>query len=110
MSAAMPLTHDVARDFADFAASLRYEQIPADVVACTKKLILDQLGVMRVGASAVGVPELAASVRNAGGAQEASVLGYGFKVPAAQAALVNGTMARAQKDCAPPISQRSTSV
>jgi 2-methylcitrate dehydratase PrpD len=96
MSVAMTQTHDVARDFADFAALLRYEHIPAEVVACTKKLILDQLGVMRVGASAVGVPELAASVRNAGGAQEASVLGYGFKAPAAQAALVNGTMARAQ--------------
>jgi 2-methylcitrate dehydratase PrpD len=94
-SAATP-THDVARDFADFALSLQYDHIPADVVACTKKLILDQLGVMRVGASAVGVPELAASVKQSGGAPEASVLGYGFKAPAAQAALVNGTMARAQ--------------
>ncbi len=96
MAIATALTPDVARDFAHFALSLRYEDIPDDVVACTKKLILDQLGVMRAGASAVGVPQLAASVKQTGGAPEASVLGYGFKAPAAQAALVNGTMARAQ--------------
>jgi 2-methylcitrate dehydratase PrpD len=82
--------------FADFALALDYGAIPADVVACTKKLILDQLGVMLVGASAAGVPELAASVRQSGGAPESSVIGYGFKAPAAQAAMVNGAMARAQ--------------
>ena len=91
-----PVTSDVALDFADFARALEYDAIPAEVVACTKKLILDQLGVMLVGASATGVPELAASVKQTGGAAEASVLGYGFKAPAAQAAMVNGAMARAQ--------------
>jgi 2-methylcitrate dehydratase PrpD len=96
MTAAQAVTPDAARDFADFALALEYEAIPAAVVACTKKLILDQLGVMLVGASAAGVPELAASVRQTGGAPESSVLGYGFKAPAAQAAMVNGAMARAQ--------------
>jgi 2-methylcitrate dehydratase PrpD len=87
---------DAARDFADFALALKYEAIPAAVIDCTKKLILDQLGVMRVGAAAAGVAELAASVRQTGGAPQASVLSYGFKAPAAQAAMVNGAMARAQ--------------
>ena len=87
---------DAACVFADFAAALSYDAIPADVVACSKKLILDQLGVMQVGACAAGVTELAASVRASGGAPEASVLGHGFKAPAAQAAMVNGAMARAQ--------------
>jgi len=96
MSITQPATPDAASVFADFALALQYDAIPRDVVACTKKLILDQLGVMLVGASAVGVPELAASVRQSGGAAQASVLGHGFKAPAAQAAMVNGAMARAQ--------------
>ena len=95
MSSAQKTPPDAARVFADFALALDYDAIPADVVACTKKLILDQLGVMLVGASATGVPELAASVRQSGGAPESSVIGYGFKAPAAQAAMVNGAMADA---------------
>ncbi|MEQ1773902.1 MAG: MmgE/PrpD family protein [Burkholderiales bacterium] len=96
MSSFQKAQPDAACVFADFASALDYDSIPADVVACTKKLILDQLGVMLVGASAAGVPELAASVRQSGGTPESSVIGYGFKAPAAQAAMVNGAMARAQ--------------
>lgn len=95
-SAAVPLEPDAARVFADFAAALDFDRIPTPVVECTKKLIIDQLGVMLVGAAAAGVPELVASVREWGGAREASVIGHGFKAPAPLAALVNGTMARAQ--------------
>jgi 2-methylcitrate dehydratase PrpD len=86
---------DAARTFADFAAGLAYDDIPKDVVEVTRKLILDQLGVMLVGRNAAGIPELAATVRDWGGTPEASVLGYGFKAPAPMAALVNGAMARA---------------
>lgn len=51
---------------------------------------------MLVGRSAPGVGELAASVRAWSGAPEASAPGYGTRVPAPLAALVNGAMARAQ--------------
>ena len=50
---------DAARLFADFAVGLEYGAIPAHVVDCTKKLIIDQLGVMLIGATASGVPALA---------------------------------------------------
>jgi hypothetical protein len=49
---------DAARLFADFAVGLEYGAIPAHVVDCTKKLIIDQLGVMLIGATASGVPGL----------------------------------------------------
>jgi 2-methylcitrate dehydratase PrpD len=98
----MPLEHeqtirnvDAASRFADFAVDLDFDRIPPEVVDCTKKLVLDQLGVMLVGRSAAGVPELVQTVREWGGAPEATVLGYGFKAPAPHAALINGTMARA---------------
>ncbi len=90
------VTPDLALEMANFAQQLRFEDIPRPVVECVKKLILDQLGVMRVGARATGVPELSAHVKKNAGASQASVLGYGFKAPAAQAAMVNGSMARAQ--------------
>ena len=86
---------DAARLFADFAVGLEYGAIPAHVVDCTKKLIIDQLGVMLIGATASGVPALAASVREWGGAAEAGIVGQKLRVPAPAAALVNGAMARA---------------
>jgi 2-methylcitrate dehydratase PrpD len=52
-----------------------FDSIPSAVVECTKKLIIDQLGVMLAGSSAAGVPELVTSVREWGGAPEAAVLG-----------------------------------
>lgn len=87
---------DLAARYAAFGADLNFEKLPADVVADTKKLILDQLGVMLVGSSAAGVDSLLASTRRWGGAKEASVLVHGDKLPAHHAAMINGTMARAQ--------------
>ena len=87
---------DLAARYAAFGADLAFEQLPRAVVADTKKLILDQLGVMLVGSSAAGVDSLLASTRRWGGAKEASVLVHGDRLPAHHAALINGTMARAQ--------------
>lgn len=87
---------DLAARYAAFAEELSFERLPAAVVADTKKLILDQLGVMLVGSSAAGVDSLLASTRRWGGAKEASVLVHGDRLPAHHAAMINGTMARAQ--------------
>jgi 2-methylcitrate dehydratase PrpD len=86
---------DIAAIYADFAQRLAYEDLPAEVVEATKKLILDQLGVMLVGSSAAGLDTLLATARAWGGAGEARVLVHGDRLPAHHAALINGTMARA---------------
>jgi 2-methylcitrate dehydratase PrpD len=86
---------DVAAVYADYAHELSYEQLPADVVEITKKLILDQLGVMLVGSAASGIEELLASAQEWGGAPQARVLVHGTRLPAHHAAVVNGAMARA---------------
>ncbi len=87
---------DLAARYAAFGADLTYDKLPKSVVEDTKKLILDQLGVMLVGSSAAGVDSLLASTRRWGGAKEASVLVHGDRLPAHHAAMINGTMARAQ--------------
>ncbi|HEX2215251.1 MAG TPA: MmgE/PrpD family protein [Xanthobacteraceae bacterium] len=89
------LNRDIAAVYADFAHGLTYEHLPGDVVELTKKLILDQLGVMLVGSAAAGIDELLAAAREWGGAAQASVLVHGDRLPAHHAALINGTMARA---------------
>jgi 2-methylcitrate dehydratase PrpD len=87
---------DLAARYAAFGADLAFEKLPTEVIEDTKKLILDQLGVMLVGSSAAGVDSLLATTRRWGGAKEASVLVHGDKLPAHHAAMINGTMARAQ--------------
>jgi 2-methylcitrate dehydratase PrpD len=84
---------DATRKLARHAATLRYEALPAPLVEMTKQCILDTLGVS-IGASTLA-PEgriIADYVRDLGGKQESTILGFGGKAPAAWAAFVNGSL------------------
>lgn len=87
-------TTDLSHDLARFAAETRYSDLPAPVVEAAKKSILDTIGVM-LGASGMepAVKPIIALVTEAGGKQEATIFGFGGRVPAAAAALANGTLA-----------------
>ena len=81
---------------AAFAASLRYEDIPPEIVALTKRMILDSLGAA-LAASTLG-PGCAASMnvmRDLGGPGESTILGLGVKVAAPNAAFANGALVHA---------------
>lgn len=87
----MGLTETLAR----FVAETRYDDIPDEARTLARQAILDTLGVALAGSrEEVGriVAELAAE---AGGVPEAGVLGMPLRVPAAEAALVNGTFGHA---------------
>lgn len=88
-------TMDTAATFANFAHDLVYEKLPGSVVEITKKLILDELGVMVVGSSSAGIERLLALAADWGGKPEAGVLVHGARMPAQHAALINATMGRA---------------
>jgi len=84
---------EVTRILARHAASLSYESLPPALVELTKQCVLDTLGVS-AGASTLA-PEaaiLAEYVRDLGGKPEATLLGFGGKVPAPSAALLNGSL------------------
>ena len=72
----------------------RYEELPPEVIECTKLSIIETVGTLFAGSEALGCLELRDQVREWGGRSEATILVHGGKVPIHQAALVNSTMAR----------------
>jgi aconitate decarboxylase len=89
-----------ARRLATHAAALRFEDLPDAAVAAAKVFVLDTLGVGVAGATAEGATEVLAAARLWGAGQEAAVWGTAARLPAPQAALVNGFQVHAQEyDC-----------
>lgn len=90
----MSAAPDLCRIFADHVVATRFEKLSPDAVEGAKKSVLDALGVI-LAASGMepavrGVVEFA---KEGGGAPEASVLGFGGRLPAVMAAFANGAMA-----------------
>ncbi|OGN94870.1 MAG: hypothetical protein A2Y89_00955 [Chloroflexi bacterium RBG_13_51_18] len=85
----------VINEFVKHFVKTRYDDIPADAVAAVKKEVLDSLATALGGSSKAGVKELVDMVNEFGGAKQSTVIAYGFKCPAPNAAQVNGTMIHA---------------
>jgi 2-methylcitrate dehydratase PrpD len=99
-SSVKPLVPETAlsatEQLAGFAAGLRFEHLPAEVVAQTKQAILDTIGVALAGGGiGEGCGPIAAYAAAAGSSAESSIWSSGARVAAAQAALVNAAHARA---------------
>ena len=81
---------------ADFSAALRFEDVPAAVVAHAKWLLLDTLGVSLAATTlGSGCREVIAVMRRLGGKPEATILGYSDKLSAPHAAFANGALVHA---------------
>lgn len=85
---------DLSHDLAGFAANTQFSDLPPEAIEAAKKSILDTLGVM-LGASGMepAVRPIIELLTDAGGKEEARILGFGGHVPAAAAAFANGTLA-----------------
>lgn len=90
-----PLLPDATRDLARFAAQLRYEDIPADVVARMKTSLLDSLGCCLYGVTLPWTQAVQAMVEGEQAAPVASLFGSGRKTSVAGAVLANGTAGHA---------------
>ena len=84
----------IARELAEYAASLRFEDLPAEVVHQTKRLVLDTLGCALGGVPSETGRVLREFASEAGHPGEAAVVGSGAKTSALLATLVNGAMVR----------------
>ena len=82
-------------EFVKHFAKARYEDIPAEAIVAVKQEVLDSLATALGGSSKAGVKELVDMVKEWGGAKQSTVIAYGFKCPAPNAAQVNGTMIHA---------------
>ena len=90
----MTTTVDLSQELAEFVANTKYADLPPAAIEAAKKSILDTIGVM-LAASGMepAVRPIVELVQESGGKGEASVLGYGARVPAGSAAFANGALA-----------------
>jgi 2-methylcitrate dehydratase PrpD len=72
-----------------------YKNIPANAVEAAKKEVLDSLATAIGGSSKDGIKELVDMVKEWGGSEQSTIIAYGMKCPAPNAAQVNGTMIHA---------------
>ena len=80
---------DAIGKFAEHVVSVDYNDLPSAVVAATKNLIIDSIGVGIAGIDAPGCRQALELVKGWGGSQEAALLLQGARCPAPLAAFVN---------------------
>ncbi len=85
----------VSRIISEFAVNLKYENIPSEVVETTKRFIYDSIACSFGGYKTKDVNILRDIYKEIGGKEEATVIGFGDKIPAVNATLVNSLMIRA---------------
>ncbi|TEA79599.1 MmgE/PrpD family protein [Allopusillimonas ginsengisoli] len=94
-SSQSPLLENATRDLACFAAELRYEDIPAEVVERMKTSLLDSIGCCLYGATLPWTQRLQDMVEAEQAAPMAGLWGSGKKTSIANAVLVNSTAGHA---------------
>src|SRR3972149_3030588 len=87
----IPVTAHVAAK----ASSLRYEQLPAEIVELARQTLLDWLAVAIAGSRQELPRILGEEAQDQGGRPVATLVGHGFKTSIQQAALVNGATSHA---------------
>jgi 2-methylcitrate dehydratase PrpD len=87
---------DACYTFSENVVNLKARDIPPEVIEVTKKCILDILGcILAAGQASADSQSTIDLFLEAGGAKEATVIGYGKKLPAWSAAFANGLLAHA---------------
>lgn len=89
------MENSISRQIAQFALNLKYEDLPEAVVHEVKRYLYDSIGCAYGGYHTKDVNILRDIYKKMGGAGEATVIGFGDKIPAVNAALVNSLMVRA---------------
>lgn len=79
----------VSQRIAAHVAGLRHGALPPGTVEASRRLMLDTLACAWAGRDAPGAPEAHGLLAADGGTPEATVWGYGGKLPAASAAFLN---------------------
>jgi 2-methylcitrate dehydratase PrpD len=92
---AKPLIENATRDLARFAAGLRFEDLPKDVVERIKLSALDSIGCCLFGATLPWTRKVVELADAEGAKPAASFMGMGKKSSVSLAALVNGTSGHA---------------
>jgi 2-methylcitrate dehydratase len=84
----------LAQKMAEFAFELRYDAIPAEIMAAARRHLADTMACALGARNAATVLALQKYAIARGGRPDATIIGTAEKVPAGLAALVNGAMVR----------------
>jgi len=90
---------EIEKRFTQFLSETEFDDLPKEPVDMIKNVILTVMGAIIAGATCEGCGAVVNQVKEWGGKEEATILIYGGKVPAHNAALANSTMARALDIC-----------
>ncbi|MBR9976714.1 MAG: MmgE/PrpD family protein [Bacteroidetes bacterium] len=85
----------IARQIAEFAVGLRYEDLPEEVVHEVKRYLYDSIGCAYGATHTKDVTIMHGLYQDMGGKEEATVIGFGDKMPVVNATMVNALMIRA---------------
>lgn len=83
----------VTGQLVDWAASVSWATLPSPIRRATNCRVVDSVGLMMAGSDTVPGRAVRDHVLNDGGAEQATLLGQGRRLPAASVALVHGTWA-----------------
>jgi 2-methylcitrate dehydratase len=89
----MPKT--ISQQISEFAVNLKYENLPDEVITEVKRFLYDSIGCAYGGYHTKDVNILRDIYKAVKGKREATVIGFGDKIPAVNATLVNSLMIRA---------------
>lgn len=84
----------ISRQIAEFAVNLKYEDLPQNVIHEVKRFLYDSIGCAYGGYNTRDVNILRNIYQKMGGSAEATLIGFGTKLPAVNAALINSLMIR----------------
>lgn len=85
----------ISRQMAEFAANLRYDDIPPQAIHEAKRFLLDSMGCALAAVHNADTQAMYRFIDKLGGTPEATVIGTGHKTNAPNAALMNGLLIRA---------------
>jgi 2-methylcitrate dehydratase PrpD len=86
---------NLTRTLAERACALTYEALPAEVRELARQCVLDYVGVGLAGADDELARILLDEATEAGGAEQAAIIGHSARLPVLAAALVNGAITHA---------------
>jgi len=85
----------IARQMAEFAVGLKYEDLPENVIHEVKRFLYDSIGCAYGSMGTHDVKSMLEVYQDMGGKAESHVIGFGDQLPAVSTALVNSLMIRA---------------
>src|SRR5688572_2316251 len=97
MQPLVPPGATISGRMAEYAATLRYEDLPHDVRRLARLVLLDTLGCALAGVGTDEVQRIRRAIAAAGGPGDARVWGTGESLPLPLAALVNGAATHARE-------------